>query len=178
VDPHYFDVDPDLACHFDADADPDPTFHFDPDPGPDPSFQIKAQIGSYSIHFGCKLQIGADPDSDPADHLMRIRIRLITLMRSRILPFKKFDADPQHWFMGCTLTVPTTVFSLNHNAWPAQCTWNKGDLPGIRAVLYLKTGPTYRYLQSRLVTTWNQGRPLPGIRAGLYLELGLDPTWK
>ncbi len=51
ADPHHFGADPDLACHIiDADLDPDPACHFDADPDPhqsdkqkpDPSFQNKA----------------------------------------------------------------------------------------------------------------------------------------
>ncbi len=43
ADPHYFDADPDPACHFHT--DPEPTFHFDvdADPNPDPIFPIKPQ---------------------------------------------------------------------------------------------------------------------------------------
>ncbi len=53
ADPQHVGADPDPFCHLDA--VPDPTFHFHADP--DPSFQIRAQrkraqIGSYSIHFG------------------------------------------------------------------------------------------------------------------------------
>ncbi len=34
-------MDPNPACHFDA--DPEPTFHYDADPDSDESFRIKAQ---------------------------------------------------------------------------------------------------------------------------------------
>jgi hypothetical protein len=74
---------------FNAEPKPDPNFHPDPGQDPDPSFQNaqtlwkSTQIGSYSIHLACHLQIDAYPDPVPdpayqfhADRIgMRMRIR-------------------------------------------------------------------------------------------------------
>ncbi len=68
MDPHHFDADPDSTYHPDAGPEPvDPLFHFDADP--DSTYHPDA-----------------DPDSDVYLIWMRIRIRLLTLMRS--------DPDP------------------------------------------------------------------------------------
>jgi hypothetical protein len=87
ADSHHFDanLDPDPACH--SDADPDQTFHFDPDhtfhfdPDPDPSFQRKAHNLEKGLKY-CGLifhllsenlnpahHFDADADPDPAYHV-------------------------------------------------------------------------------------------------------------
>jgi hypothetical protein len=58
---------------------PNPTFH--PDANLNPASKLpdplkSAQIGSYSIHLACNLQIDADPDAVLDFCLMRMQIRV------------------------------------------------------------------------------------------------------
>jgi hypothetical protein len=96
ADPHhiYADPDPDPACHFDE--DPEPTFHFNADPDQEPSIQIKAQTLKK-----CSIRLIFLTFWLVICQLMRIRIQLITLMWTLILPLNLMrihaDPDPQQW---------------------------------------------------------------------------------
>jgi hypothetical protein len=95
ADPHRLYADPDLPFHFDA----NPTFHFNANP--DPPFHFDADRIQL---FNCLLI------------LMRIRIRLFTLMRFRTRITGSCDCLPYR-------TVPTYFFVLKTSLPHLELVW-------------------------------------------------------
>jgi hypothetical protein len=83
ADPHHFDAVPDPACLFDADPDPSCQKKI-------PKLEKVLKKAHIPYVLGCRLQMDADFDSDPAINLMRIRIQLFTSTKIHA------DPDPQH----------------------------------------------------------------------------------